>query len=189
MASSRPHSGEPAGFKSGWRVLAIDDDPLFLEVVRICLEKSGCTVRTEANPKAGLNRAIEGDYDLVLLDLMMPGMAGEEILSLMKPLSLRQRVVVVSGADEADARARSRDLGAAGFIRKPVDTRQFTSLLLDILQDRIREEESAVETEPAPADPLVTFVFGECRPTLGRRLGAAAILAGLVAVVILLVVA
>ena len=71
-------------------------------------------MRLRSGPRAGLNQAIEGRFDLVLLDLMIPEMAGEEILSLLKPLTLKQRVVVVSGSDENEARARTRDLGAAG---------------------------------------------------------------------------
>ena len=169
---------------AGWRVLAIDDDPLFLEVVQVCLERAGCVVHTACDPRDGLNQAIEGHFDLVLLDLMMPGMAGEEILSLLKPLSLQQRVVVVSGADPEEARERSRDLGAAGYIQKPVDTRQFTALLYDLLQDRIPN--AAVGEEPRHmrlSDRMVFFVFGECEPTSGRRWGAVIILSGLAAVV------
>ena len=168
----------------GWRVLAIDDDPLFLEVIRVCLERAGCEVTAVSDPRDGLNQAIEGDFDLVLLDLMMPSMAGEEVLSLLKPLSLRQRVVVVSGCDEHEARERSRDLGAAGYIQKPVDTRQFTSILYDLLRDRIK---GSAREEPVARKTLlewvVGFVFGECEPTRARNWGAIAVLCGLCAVV------
>lgn len=168
----------------GWRVLAIDDDPLFLEVVQVCLERAGCRVETTVDPQDGLNRAIEGTFDLVLLDLMMPGMAGEEILSLLKPLSLRQRVVVVSGRDEEEAREQARDLGAAGYIQKPVDTRQFTGLLYDLLRERIQTtDESDEERRPQSLlERLVTFVFGECEPTTPRKLGAVGVLLGLLVV-------
>jgi DNA-binding response OmpR family regulator len=172
------------GSTTGWRVLAIDDDPLFLEVVQVCLERAGCTVETACDPRDGLNRAIEGTYDLILLDLMMPGMAGEEILGLLKPLSLHQRIVVVSGNDEHEARQRSRDLGAAGYIQKPVDTRQFTTLLYDMLQERISDH-AAEQPQPGSVtamERVVAFVFGECEPTTSRKYGAVAILGGLLGV-------
>ena len=174
---------------SGWRVLAIDDDPLFLEVVQICLERLGCAVHTESDPREGLNAAIEGEFDLVLLDLMMPGMDGEEILSLLKPLSLKQKVVVVSGRDEQEAGAITRNLGAAGYIQKPVDTRQFTSLVCDLLQDRIRDTEVVAPLVPRSIlDRGVAFVFGECEPTPGRQFSAMAILVGLGLVAVFLIV-
>ncbi len=118
-----------------------------------------------SGPRAGLNQAIEGRFDLVLLDLMIPEMAGEEILSLLKPLTLKQRVVVVSGSDENEARARTRDLGAAGYIQKPVNTRQLTTLLADLLRDPLPE---TLVDEPKPErlliDHLVAFIFGNAPP-------------------------
>ncbi len=172
----------------GWRVLAIDDDPLFLEVMRVCLERSGCTVQTVSDPREGLNLAIEGEFDLILLDLMMPGMAGEEILELLKPLSLKQKIVVVSGCDEHDARAKSRDLGAVGYIQKPVDTRQFTFLLVDLLQDPIQETTPVNEMRSRGLlNRLVSFVFGECEATFARRLGAIVILVALSTLTVVLI--
>ena len=175
--------------RGGWRVLAIDDDPLFLEVVQACLERSGCEVETVSDPKEGLNRAIEGTYDLILLDLMMPRMAGEEILQLLKPLSLRQRIVVISGSDEKEARERSRDLGAAGYIQKPIDTRQLTTLLYDILSERLDNGASDdVPGRRTMSELLVRFVFGEVEATPSRTWVAAGIVSGLLAVVGLLFV-
>ena len=120
-------------------------------------------MRLRSGPRAGLNQAIEGRFDLVLLDLMIPEMAGEEILSLLKPLTLKQRVVVVIGSDENEARARTRDLGAAGHIQKPVNTRQLTTLLADLLRDPLPE---TLVYEPKPErlliDHLVAFIIGEC---------------------------
>jgi DNA-binding response OmpR family regulator len=121
---------------------------------------------------------------------MVAGMAGEEILSLLKPLSLKQRIVLVSGRDKSEGTATARHLGAAaGYIQKPVDTRQLTSLLYDHLQDRIRD---ASVTEPATPqaflERLVLLVFGECKLTRGRKVGAVGILMGLILVVGLLVI-
>jgi CheY-like chemotaxis protein len=110
---SNPADQNVAPGGGGWRVLTIDEDPLFLEIVQVCLERLGCTVQTESNPNEGLDAAIQGEHDLVLLDLKMAGMVGEEIFSLLKPLSLRQKVVVVSGQTEQEGHATPRNLGAA----------------------------------------------------------------------------
>lgn len=76
------------------RILVTDDDCLFLEILQFHLERSGYRVVTVADPKVGLNEAIEQQFDLILLDLMMPRMNGEEVLSLLKPLTPQRRVYV-----------------------------------------------------------------------------------------------
>ncbi len=172
-----------------WRVLAIDDDRVFLEIVELSLSRSGCEVRVASDPHDGLNEALCGTYDLVLLDLMMPGLDGEEILRLLKPLSLRQKVVVVSGTDAKEARARVRDLGAADYIQKPVNTRELYGILLDILQDRIRRDSRVAESEPLTFFGRVgTFVFDDDDPGAPKRWAAVVILVALGCIFLSLVV-
>ena len=76
------------------RILVTDDDCLFLEILQFHLERFGYRVVTVAVLKVGLNDAIEQQFDLVLLDLMMCGMNGEEVLSLFKPLTPQRHVYV-----------------------------------------------------------------------------------------------
>ena len=110
----------------------------------------------------------------------MPGLHGEEILRLLKPLSLHQKIVVVSGSDSKDAEARVRNLGASGYIQKPVNTRALHGLLLGILQERVRQR----APEEAPRDlrflgRLSTFVFVDPDPGVGKQAAAVRILVSL----------
>lgn len=150
----------------------------FPRIVEISLTRSGCEVKVASDPREGLNEALTGAYDLVLIDLMMPGLDGEEILALLKPLSFGQKVVVVSGSEASEAEPRVRDLGAAAYIQKPVNTRALYGILLDILEDRVRTP----ATPPRPLSPLGrlgTFVFDDDDPGQGKKIAAVLILIAL----------
>ena len=161
-------------------MLVIDDDEAFLEIVEISLTRSGCEVKVASDPREGLNEALTGAYDLVLLDLMMPGLDGEEILTLLKPFSFRQKVVVVSGSDAREAEPRVRDLGAAAYIQKPVNTRALYGILLDILEDRVRRNAPATPSQAlSPLGRVGTFVFDDDDPGQGKKIAAVLILIAL----------
>ena len=163
---------------SDWRVLVIDDDRAFLEIITVTLARSGWRVTVSNDPREGLKEAITGKFDLILLDLMMPGMTGEEILSLLKPLSLRQRIVVISGADEEKARARVRDLGAAGYIQKPVNTRSLVAHLVEIVQLHASGQKATPILELTFLGRLATFVFDDEDPGRTKQVVAILVLVG-----------
>ena len=104
------------------------------------------------------------------------------MLSLLKPLSLRQKVVVISGTDAHEARARVRDLGVAAYIQKPVNTRELYRHLFDILQDRSTNA-PVISARPLSLLGYVgRFVFDDNDPAPPKRLGAVFILIALVCI-------
>ena len=78
-SSSRPPGCRPAS-KPAARVLVIDDDPLVLRVISRTLRRH--RVHTTTDPQEGLDRLAHEDYDLVVCDLMMPGLTGMDVLRL-----------------------------------------------------------------------------------------------------------
>jgi|GEM_PF-1755241 DNA-binding response OmpR family regulator len=172
------------------RVLVIDDDRLFLEIVQFHLERSDFLVDTVSDPRAGFNRAIEGRYDLILLDLMMPGMNGEEVLSLLKPFSGQHRVMVVSAHTDESYRARARDLGAAFYMSKPVDPDDLVRAVTDLVSggDGADHVYTARSETPGPLDRLALWVFDNDEVSPGRGLPALGVILGIVGVMIWLVV-
>ncbi len=99
-------------------VLVIDDEPGMRSLMRRGLGMAGYKVETVENGEAGLEAAKRQAPDLVLLDLMMPGLSGFETLERLCMLSPRPRVIVLSGRDESEdhGRAANADL----FLVKPV---------------------------------------------------------------------
>lgn len=170
---------------SAHRLLVIDDDELFLEIARFNLVKAGFQVEVTSNPHVGLNRAIETHFDLILLDLVMPGLHGEEVLSLLKPLS-HQRILVISGHTGAGYRSRARDLGATAYLEKPVSAQKLCETVIEIVCDSKGEEEG-VNTSDQVFDLPVRWVFGVGHITLQMRIMAWFVLLGLMGVFIWLV--
>lgn len=150
------------------RLLVIDDDELFLEIARVNLEARGFGVETTLDPREGVNLAIDAEFDLILLDLMMPGLNGEEVLSLLKPLGTRQRILVVSGHTGETYRSRARDLGAVGYLQKPVTAESLCNTVLELLPSG-GDADGDAESD-ASSNWLVSLVFGEGPATTSKRL-------------------
>lgn len=169
------------------RLLVIDDDELFLEIARFNLDKAGYEVEVASDPKVGLNRAIESRFDLILLDLMMPGLRGEEVLSLLKPLN-HQRILVVSGHTGDAHRSRARDLGAVAYLEKPVTADRLCQAVSELVQDKKGDgDDGASVVRISPIDRPVQWVFGEGPIGIPKRVVGWLVLVGLVGLFIWLV--
>lgn len=107
------------------RVLVIDDEPGMRSLMRRGLGMAGYTVETVDGGEAGLEAANRQRPDLVLLDLMMPGLDGFETLERLCAIVPRPKVIVLSGRDEPEDRQRAAN--ASLFLVKPIafSTRQF----------------------------------------------------------------
>ncbi|MDX2004719.1 MAG: response regulator [Meiothermus sp.] len=96
----------------------IDDDPGMRSLMQRGLRLAGYNVNVAHNGEAGIIAAARRRPDLVLLDLMMPGMGGFATLARLQTMDSPPKVIVISGRDEADDLARA---GAADrFLVKPV---------------------------------------------------------------------
>ena len=100
------------------RVLVIDDEPGMRSLMRRGLGMAGYAVETVDGGEAGLEAANRERPDLVLLDLMMPGLDGFETLERLCAIQPRPKVIVLSGRDEPEDRRRAAN--ASLFLVKPV---------------------------------------------------------------------
>jgi putative two-component system response regulator len=105
------------------RVLVVDDEPAMRMLCRINLSASGLEVLEAADGEEALRLAAAEPPDLVLLDVMMPGLSGWDVAAALAADPQTRDVPVVfltARADPAD-RARGRELGAVGYVTKPFD--------------------------------------------------------------------
>ena len=100
------------------RVLVIDDEPGMRSLMRRGLTLAGYAVETVDGGEAGLEAANRERPDLVLLDLMMPGLDGFETLERLCAIRPRPKVIVLSGRDEPEDRQRAAS--ASLFLVKPI---------------------------------------------------------------------
>jgi DNA-binding response OmpR family regulator len=101
------------------RVLLIEDDDRIARLVSRALENEGFPVSRAATGPEGLNSALASDFDLVVLDLMLPGMDGGEVLERLIDKRPEQRVLVLSAVPEIGTRVAVLEAGATDFLGKP----------------------------------------------------------------------
>ena len=102
----------------GARVLVVDDEPDIRRVVRAGLQTRGYTVEVAAGGAEALDRISRQWPDVVLLDLMMPGIDGLEVIRQARGWS-RVPIIVLSVREEELAKVRALDLGADDYVTKP----------------------------------------------------------------------
>ena len=116
------------------RVLFIDDDENLLDIIREVLEANGFEVQTARHGFLAGYLIAHFQPSVIVLDLMMPGLDGFEVLSLLRkrPEARSIPVIACTSMRGADTEARARDAGFASYIKKPLDFRALVSILSEV---------------------------------------------------------
>lgn len=101
------------------RVLLVEDEPTLADSVRRGLEAEGMTVDHVVDGLDGLWRATEGEYDVIVLDIMLPGMNGYEICRNLRESDVWTPILMLTAKDGEYDEADAFDLGADDYLRKP----------------------------------------------------------------------
>ncbi len=117
-------SGGPRSATAGPLVLVVDDDERIREYVRVNLEMEGYVVREAASADAALAAIDDQAPDLVLLDVVMPGVDGWQMLQRMQERHGSIPVIMFSGQIDSSTAADATERGAHGFVGKPFDPQQ-----------------------------------------------------------------
>ena len=118
-------------------ILVIDDEPDLVRFVRRALEAEGHHVLTETDGAEGLRVALTEAPDLVILDLLMPGVEGRAVLGGILASRPSARVVILSATADVGARVECLEHGAIDFLNKPFAVRE----LVARVRSRLREAE------------------------------------------------
>jgi len=105
------------------KILIIEDDPVGLRYVRFTLEKHGYQVITASNGLEGLRKARTEEPDLVILDVMLPGIDGYEICHRLRaePATARLPILMFSARSQDKDKAVGRQVGADDYLTKPAE--------------------------------------------------------------------
>jgi CheY-like chemotaxis protein len=116
-------------------ILAIEDDPSFLDLLELHLQSAGHTVRRAADPEEGLRAILEHPPDLILLDLDLPYLSGFEVLQALRSddASRSIPVIIVTGSPDGDAYERCRRIGFDGFASKPLKREDLLGVVNKVL--------------------------------------------------------
>ncbi len=100
-------------------ILVVDDEPTILTSCQRVLEGAGHRVQVVATPGSALDRCREQTFDMVLIDILMPGMSGLELVERLKADAPTIRIVVMTGYGSRDVAADALRRGARGLLLKP----------------------------------------------------------------------
>jgi diguanylate cyclase (GGDEF)-like protein len=103
------------------KVLIVDDDQLMREMLSDCLRVEGIDVRTAGTGEEALLMLEEAPADVIIADLVMPGMGGLDVLDRIKRLQPRPDVIIVTGYGTVESAVKALRLGACDYFQKPVN--------------------------------------------------------------------
>jgi two-component system, chemotaxis family, chemotaxis protein CheY len=120
-------------------VLVVDDSSLARRTTRRILEEMGHTVEEATDGAQALERYYINRHDLVVLDMVMTGMYGMEVLAKMRELNPEVQVIVATADIQTSTREQARAAGAAAFVNKPVMKKEMTDVVTGILARNERQ--------------------------------------------------
>jgi len=130
------------------RILIVDDEPRMCQSVRELLAGQGFQLETAGSGREALRRLAEGGYELVLLDLVLPDVGGQEVLAFIREHHPELLTIVISGVSSIDAAVAALQRGAYDFIRKPVEGEELRKRVANALeQRRLIREKAAIHWE------------------------------------------
>ncbi|MDP6705191.1 MAG: response regulator transcription factor [Alphaproteobacteria bacterium] len=132
------------------RILIIEDNRDLRELLRLHLRDLGCEVRSAADGTQGLEKAESGRFDLIILDLMLPGVEGLEVCrQLRRQANYTPILMLTAKSDEVD-RVVGLEVGADDYLTKPFNVRELLARVKAIFR-RVELSGQAAET---PAESL-----------------------------------
>src|SRR5687768_8271887 len=133
-------------------VLLVEDDARIREIVERGLGSRGFIVTSAEDGKAGLDLAQKLEVDVVLLDLMLPGLSGLEVLEGIRLAKPRLPVVALTALDDTRSKVAGLDAGADDYITKPFSLEELTARVRARL--RSQEDAGALKAGPLTVDPV-----------------------------------
>ena len=143
------------------RIVVVDDEPSVHEVVRAYLERSGYIVHSASNGRDGLALAESKQPALIVLDLMLPDLSGEEICADVRSRS-DTPILMLSAKSAAEQRIRGLEIGADDYLTKPFSPRELVARVKALLR--------RTHGADAPLVEQLSFDGGRLRIDVERRL-------------------
>lgn len=141
------------------RVLLIDDDTELCELLNDYLGADGFEVHAVHDGAVGLTRALEAEHDLVILDVMLPGMSGFDVLRELRHRGARVPVLMLTARGDDLDRIVGLEMGADDYLAKPFNPRELVA--------RMRAVQRRAQRAPSSSSPVL--VAGDVRLDPGTR--------------------
>jgi two-component system response regulator CpxR len=180
------------------KILLVDDDAELSTMLSQILTKEGYQLTLAADGETGLARALSGSYDLILLDVMLPGIDGFQLLQRLRQQSRSTPVLMLTARGNDDDRVAGLELGADDYLPKPFYPKELVARVkallrrtpnttvrpesiahagfnVNPLQNEVRCDDAPLELTPTEFDILRTLVQGGGQVVSKDQLSVAAL--------------
>ncbi len=151
------------------KILVIEDDKLLAESLRDILERKGFQVETVYDGVAGADYALLGVYDLLILDVMMPGMDGCQVARQVRAEHCGTPILMLTARSSLEDRIAGLNAGADYYLTKPFDTRELLACINALLRRQGGQVDEVVYGNTALDLASGTLVCGENSLRLSAR--------------------
>ena len=128
------------------RVLLVEDDPTTQQSIKMMLESTGMVVDTADLGEDGLEIGKLYEYDIILLDIMLPDMDGFEVLRRLRDSRVDTPVLILSGLGEAENKVKGLSTGADDYLTKPFDKAELMARIQAIIRRSAGHSQSIIST-------------------------------------------
>lgn len=128
------------------RVLLIEDDYAVTQSISTILKKEGMVIDTTDDGEDGLDLGKLYEYDIIILDLNLPGMNGYEVLKSLRNSKNETPVLILSGLSEPDKKIKGLGYGADDYLTKPFNSGELVARIKAIIRRRHNHADSIIKT-------------------------------------------
>ncbi|MEH1769599.1 response regulator transcription factor [Nostoc sp.] len=139
-------------------VLFVEDEAKIANFVRAGLKEQGFVVDYCDNGDEGYLRALDNEYDVILLDIMMPGKDGLSILKLLRRQGRNTPVILLTARNELDDRLQGLNLGADDYIAKPFFVEELVARIHAVMRRSVSERQNVLGVGPIKLDRITREV-------------------------------
>lgn len=127
------------------KILLIEDEKDMRDVIVASLEKEQFLVETASDFSTATDKIGTYEYDCILLDIMLPGGSGLEILELLREMKKQESVIIISARNSVDDKVKGLNLGADDYLAKPFHLAELTARVKSVIRRKTLDGQNIIE--------------------------------------------
>src|SRR5215470_7147286 len=125
-------------------ILVVEDDKLTASTIQFALKREGFSCDMASLGADAISLATTNNYEIIILDLMLPELDGYEVLRRLRAAKVYTPVLILSGLSELDDKVRGLSIGADDFLTKPFESRELIARIRAVIRRSISQPERTV---------------------------------------------